>query len=413
MEKIISVFSDLNTAGVRYSVLRGYIPIEELDTSKDIDVFVKKEDMHRFKAIMDKHGFKNPKINACRFPHIQFFNLYKEGIIKFDVVTELCFGESLITYKEADGLFDKTVMEEYIRVFPDSIALELLLIHILLDKGEISEENQQRVVNLCLRNKKEAISEIDENLKELAIECLNEDIDSINIYITKNKSRIIDALNHLKPRSDLNRLHARTNRNVKWRYRFHRLHRRSIALIGVDGSGKSTTIKELKKTLGEGCFVQYMGFREMETKWGKEWYASGKKFKIKIIPFLGVYLEMWYRYLKYRFYNGRIVLYDRFPWEAFDNGTGKYKAIYFLLFKVLFPRPYKVIYLHCSTETSLKRKNDITNVELFKSMKLRFDSKYKNDKKIMSFNTDVMETSDIVDQICKYIMDSGLYEYTF
>ena len=181
----------------------------------------------------------------------------------------------------------------------------------------------------------------------------------------------------------------------------------------MDGSGKSSTIKALEKVLGAGCYVQYMGFREMETKWGRDWYASGKRFKFKLIPFIGVYLEMWHRYLKYRFSNGRIIIFDRFPWEAFDNGMGKYKVLYFFLFKVLFPKPYKTYYLYCSEETSLRRKDDIHDKELFIAMKKRFDSKYKDKNRILSFNTDELSIDEIVRLLCDDIMKTGLYEYMF
>ena len=413
MQDIIDVFEALNRSHIKYVVLRGYDPIDELFSSKDIDVYVSKHDMQSLRDIFEKLGFRTPRINACAYPHVQFFKLRSSGMIKFDIVTELCYGAQLLTIANGEEVLKKAIRYEFINVLPPEMALILLLIHILLDKGCLSEENRLRVICVYKKVTDKKLIPWNEKVKEFCYQCLNGKIEDTNEYIKINQAAIISEVDFLDRRKNVSRLNKITNRNVKWRYRFHRVHRRTIALLGVDGSGKSTTIKALEKTLGDGCYVQYMGFREMETKWGKEWYASGKRYKLKFIPFLGVYMEMWYRYLKYRFKNGRIILFDRFPWEAFDNGTGKYKVMYFILFKVFFPRPKKVYYLHCPDDTSLKRKDDITNEQQFKNMKKRFDSTYMNMKNIISFDTDVLDTSQIVEQICDDIMASGFYEYMF
>lgn len=410
------VFEKLNACNIDYAVLRGYLPEEELETSADIDIYVPTRNLSSVKEVLESFGFKTPRINACRYPHVQYFLLTKERLLKIDIVTALCFGENLLTYNEEEQLVQYIEKRNYIKTFRSDKALELFMLHIIYDKEKLSKHNYERLNRFLEECKKNQLSfgymteEICEFYKFIQnnadMECLNQKVQQM---LNKQVGKGV-VLKELHNRKKLSRL---TNRNVKWRYRLHRIPRKSIAILGVDGSGKSTLVQALKQLLDEKCCVQYMGFREMETFWGKEYYASGKRFKFKLMPFIGVYIEMWYRYIKNRFHNYRIVLYDRFPWEAYDNAFGKYKVIYFILFKMFFPRPKKVYYLYCSVETSLKRKDDILNKEIFVNMKKRFDKKYKNQKSIKSFDTDECTTEEILEIICSDIMDSGFYEYLF
>lgn len=413
---IQEVFTKLNTQSINYAVLRGYIPLEELKISVDVDIYVHSSDIKRTQKILESFGFKTPRINACHYPHIQYFLLTPEKLLKIDIVTELCFGDSFLSYVSQDNLLQYIEKRDYIQVFRADKALELFVLHLVYDKGELSPQNTVRLAGFledCKENKLALVSlpcEIQEFchlfLKEPGVSVLNQQISCMRDSL-KHKEGILTEKTNKK------RLQRRMQRNVKWRYRFNRIPRKSIALIGVDGSGKSTTVHALQELLGNKCCVQYMGFREMETFWGKEYYASGKRFRFKFMPFLGIYLEMWHRYLKHRFDNYKLIFYDRFPWEAYDNGFGKYKVAYFILFKLLFPRPKKVYYLHCSVNTSFKRKDDIIDKMLFINMKMRFDKKYKDKRAILSFDTDEFTTEEIVNYICKDIMDNNFYEFLF
>lgn len=416
MNYIQEIFKSLNVQNINYVVLRGYIPLEEITYSADIDIYVHPSDLKKTKNILKTIGFKTPYINACNYPHVQYFLLTSEQFLKIDIVTELCFGEALFSYVREGNLLQYIVQRDYIKTFRTDIALELFVLHIIFDKGELSITNCQRLFAFFkdCKEKKLSLNNLPTAIKhfcDLVIE--NVDINALNQEIRYLKETLVCEEGLLKVKPNKCRLQRRTRRNVKWRYRLNRLPRKSIALIGVDGSGKSTTVQALQKLLGSKCCVQYMGFREMETFWGEKYYASGKRFKFKFIPFLGIYFEMWYRYLKNRFNNYKVIFYDRFPWEAYDNGFGKYKVVYFILFKVLFPRPKKVYYLHCSVETSLDRKSDITDKELFINMKKRFDKKYKDKRNIRSFNTDDLTTTEIVNYICNDIMNNNFYEFLF
>lgn len=416
MSNIQNVFAELNEQHIQYAILRGYLPLEELHTALDIDIYIPKTDFDRAAAIFENAGFKTPHINACCHPHVQYFLLTAKKLIKFDIVTELCFGPSLYKYVAEDALLQYIEKKDHIQVFRSDKALLLFLLHVVYDKGKLSCENLRRLeafINDCT-TKGLNLDELPLELKALCDLVLSgAEIEKINSFITSLKEPLSAKQELLIREKNACQLQKKVLQKTKWRYRLNRVYRKSVALIGVDGSGKSTTVKALQELLGDKCCIQYMGFREMETHWGKEYYASGKRFRLKILPFFGIYLEMWYRYLKNRFNNYKIIFYDRYPWEAYDNGFGKYKFIYFVLFKLFFPRPKKVYYLYCTTDSSFARKDDIANKELFINMKRRFDRKYKDKKGVLSFDTDKLTTEEILNLICADLMDSNLYEFLF
>ena len=214
MVNLRNVFETINSTNIKYAVLRGYIPIEEIYVSKDIDIYVEKKDLKRFCLILEQEGFKTPKINAGKYPHIQYFYLSSLGMIKFDIVTELCFGEKLLTIDNSSELFEHVIIEEFIKVFNDLTALKLLVLHILLDKGEINIDNQQRICRLCSRNDTDFIMGFKGFTQELIKLCLNDSISSINSFIGEYSEKIILEFNNLKPRKDFKKINRHVNFNI-------------------------------------------------------------------------------------------------------------------------------------------------------------------------------------------------------
>ncbi|MBP5224317.1 MAG: hypothetical protein J6Z38_01880, partial [Lachnospiraceae bacterium] len=145
---INGIFDALNGRKVRYAVLRGYLPLSELYAGADIDLYIDREDMGTARKIFAEHGFRTPRLNACAYPHVQFFRLTADGMIKFDIVYDLCFGQDLCVYRDLRAAADTIVPLDRIRVFGGNAALEILLLHICFDKGGIDEHNFVRLNNL-------------------------------------------------------------------------------------------------------------------------------------------------------------------------------------------------------------------------------------------------------------------------
>lgn len=172
---------------------------------------------------------------------------------------------------------------------------------------------------------------------------------------------------------------------------------KTIAIIGVDGSGKSTLIEQLQNRFGEKAVTKYMGSVRFEDnrisvllkKNPRTFFDS---FKILILT----YKCFWDRYQN-ALKSKKIVLFDRYVNERYINSSGRNKILAAILYKYLFPKPSHFIYLYCSVETSMKRKDDIPDKDAFIAMKKRFDNFYLNNKDCFCINSDSYNSEELAD----------------
>jgi thymidylate kinase len=163
---------------------------------------------------------------------------------------------------------------------------------------------------------------------------------------------------------------------------------KNFAILGVDGSGKSTLIKELANKFGNKCVITYMGSRSYEDD---RLETLLKKKKCTRLEFYEIiirrYICFWKRYIN-SIRSRRIVLYDRYVHEIYINSSEHYKLLYTILYKYLYPSPKYTIYLYCSVEESLRRKNDIPDPIEFRKMKERFDNVFLHDRKCLCLSSE-------------------------
>lgn len=175
---------------------------------------------------------------------------------------------------------------------------------------------------------------------------------------------------------------------------------KTIAILGVDGSGKSTAVENVSKYYGEQCTVTYMGYTRFEDP--KISQLEGRRFATPFIEFR-IYRCFWRRYFKGKKAK-QIAIFDRYVHEIFINaGKGKYDRLRILLYKYLFPMPSLLVYLHCPAEVSLRRKSDIPDPDVFMAMKKRFDNYFLGQKNVLCLDSGVLTPEEIADKICEYI----------
>lgn len=181
---------------------------------------------------------------------------------------------------------------------------------------------------------------------------------------------------------------------------------RTVAILGMDGSGKSSTLTLLKQHFGDRAHIQYMGFKDFQTDGAKQWKpietgnAVYRKFR-NIFSFLSTYrAEMLYRYRKaVADDQAELIFFDRYAWDSYESEFDPLmRVLMFLWFKVSFPRPDLVIYLHCPKDVSLERRNDIEDVALFAKKKERMDALYLK-KNVLCFDSSEMTQEEILLEI--------------
>lgn len=196
---------------------------------------------------------------------------------------------------------------------------------------------------------------------------------------------------------------------------------KSTCIVGVDGTGKSSTIEQLKERLGEeNVVVQYMGARMWETKLAQKYIGTeGRENLFRSIMIVTAFpMEMFHRVYKHRGTN-KIVIFDRYVYEQIvvrkAKGGGLFNKIVTSIYSILFNRvmykPGLTAYLKCPIETSLARKNDIqTREELdnLKRNKCVLDKYYTECKGTIVIDTSETSQNDVVNTILKAMKNRGI-----
>ncbi len=199
---------------------------------------------------------------------------------------------------------------------------------------------------------------------------------------------------------------------------------KSICIVGVDGTGKSSTVEALSKALGSKSVVQYMGAREWETKLAKKYVESNNGHGIiNATRWLYAYIyDMYYRVLKHD-KSGKIVIFDRYAYEHAVSREqlklgrkGKMISTVFKLFLMdLFPKPSLTFYLTCPLNISIERKSDITSqkeIDALKSDKLILDTLYLGKKNVEVIDTYQNNPQEVL-QIIEHKIESEFKKYGY
>lgn len=399
LDKVLeNLFSKFNNNNIDYCIIRDFNDLSLINESEDIDLLIRSSDFLRADKLLRYLGWGTPKINPNAFGHVQYYKCEAKKIYKLDILKDLYY---------ADGRYklnlEKTticyIQQNGIRIPTEEFALLFLVLHIVLDKTFVSEKNAVQLENLMktVKNKdnwwwkiaKEIVERHDYQLlsKQKYIKEIekNDCVEKIDNKIWCIKRRLIGRL---------------------WRMN---IHKNSFAVIGVDGTGKSSTIEALKDYYGNDVFVQYMGFRSYITKIAKKW-STNKAPKVNlpgvnlIMQQVSCYYEMLCRYYLAKRSGRKLVLFDRYAWETYDNARNGYVKLFsWTLFKLLFPKPYRIVYLYCPTDVSLSRKDDIDDAEGFMKMKERIDSKYMKNRSALILDTSVDSKETVIDKVITYI----------
>ena len=152
-----------------------------------------------------------------------------------------------------------------------------------------------------------------------------------------------------------------------------------VALTGIDGSGKTTIIEEIRKELvnrGERCKVVYMGFGRnfhipllgrVARFYSRRKYSGEKKkvrdnYRTRSSSWLAIqYLEMLTRYLVSK-RRGGYTLFDRYFFDGVFLADEKNSKI----LKKIIPKADKMFFLYASPEVIQERKEEASKEQIEK-----------------------------------------------
>ncbi|MEX2375246.1 MAG: hypothetical protein WD942_06620 [Dehalococcoidia bacterium] len=333
-----NLFVALNRAGVDYVVLRGYLPLRELETSADIDVLVPRDQLDRAAAAVRAVGWLRRRLQDGKYPHV-FFDFLGDGgrfAIVFDVVTGLNYGLELHELRNPAPVIARSGETGGVKVPDPWHAAFLLALHLLLDKGgNLLPHHHDRVRAhwaLCRERPQGAA-------------WLREDFGAAAQGLTEQFYQVMEA-GSLESEVERLQVHARALPCMRARAIWARVHdlwtrvrrrlRRPVrvGLIGVDGSGKSTIAEEFRSSASMlPVGLGYLGHNDFRSGWFKWLLRKTEPLEatepgdgpvgLRLLDLLKDALwPLEVRHRMRRTERGRaIVLYDRYPLPGLDPTT--------------------------------------------------------------------------------------------
>lgn len=400
MKQILNIFKEFNDNNIEYFILRDFETIDNILNSRDIDIYVNPLYRKNVSIIMNKLGWYTPRTNDNKYPHKQFYKMISGKVFKFDLVYGLNYGKRNYSIKENLVDVKKFNRIENIKIAEEKNALITMLLHMLFDKENISEKNLKIFKNI-FKNYEKKYNNRKDDFYIISKKIIENNINDTNKNITEYQKMLYKYIKENKFKNIFIKSKILLCKIVKNLYLI--FSRRNIAIIGVDGSGKSSIINELNSIFSDNSVIVYMGQKDYETKLLKK-LVNKEKCNIihKIIKRILMIYEQFKRYYKYRF-TKKIVFFDRYVDDSFINSRKSEKIFNNLLYKVVFPKPKLKIYMYCNTEISFRRKTDIIDKDAFKNMKKRYDDYYLNNNKVISICTDNTKENDVIELLSEKI----------
>lgn len=194
---------------------------------------------------------------------------------------------------------------------------------------------------------------------------------------------------------------------------------KSIAVVGVDGTGKSTVVQSILDYFGgDKAVVQYMGLREWETPLAQKCYSKKSAFWYRLARFATIN-ELHHRVYKYK-NDQRIVVFDRYVDEQILQFRKHRKTIFGYVGELLykwsfgkrFYRPSLLFYMTCDLEVSIARKDDIQSeddIRRLKQNKTLMDAFYKDRPGVFCIDTTKLTIEETLNEVISVIKEKKCF----
>lgn len=374
---IRAAFEALQRNNIPAVVLRGYLPIDDLARSTDIDLFVRAEHRLRAAQALGAAGWYRRRDQTGRYPHLFLDNFDVPGRLSttIDLVTGLVFGPRLLTLRNAEGILEGLEAQDGVPVPQPWLALFAFGLHIVIDKGTRSPANVARGAALWVRCSGR-MAEAD-HLERVFGAPARHWTEAAGPWLAGGEAdqgaltTAAAALPGIAPRP----VRAFFDRwRVRWALRRARPFR--VAVVGMDGSGKSTMIGKAT-ALPSGLPVggAYLGYNQFTTRTFKwilatleRWGASDTDRSLRVrlldqVRSLWWPVELGARMRRAEWWRS-IVLYDRYPFPRYERDDqpttlpGRVMNLYERLWTKLLPAPDFLLWCDGDPQVLWNRKRE-------------------------------------------------------
>jgi colanic acid/amylovoran biosynthesis glycosyltransferase len=357
-----SVFNRMEQEDIQYCLLRDIDRLTLFNTGGEIDLLVREEQLPRLVILLG--GLSFARLPSWGYsPHHFFMTCNPENgsWLKLDVVTEITFGKPipiLKTHLETHCLSHR-IKNGFVYIPSPEDEMITLLLHCVLDKGQISQERQNRLSVLCSQIRDEAY--LSGLVKTYFASAMNyhQLIDRITAgdfpaFLKQKEALMTRYTRHHRLAVTLKPIVSKILRKLNKWTTSSRPPGLMVALLAPDGAGKSSLASGIQESFFPPVKTIYMGLYQNRKKEGA---IPGISFLIQIA-------RLWVRYLQGYYHRARrhLVIFDRYSYDAWlsKNDSTWLKRTRRWLLTHACPDPDLLFLLDAPGEVFYQRKHEHT-----------------------------------------------------
>jgi len=378
-------------------------PTSELEGTKEIDLYVCREDKRLFLETLSKAGWLQ-RADKSHLPNHHFYSqVLGPDILTLDVKYDLSFihGKRKYQYINEKLCIKNRELEPSYKLFVPAIRDQFLLFlaHVAyIERGFLENRHVEKLKEYL--NVLSSIREKDE-LKTLVEKISKFCIPKIDLETFSGAIRpTINSFFSFKEQSACS--FGRIFFPRKFIY---------VLFLGTDGSGKSTTIASLCSYMNCKTSCMYMGEKNWALPFVGAFFSNSSSRVCNILYRYFLYpLDLLLRRLVLWKNNPgrRLILIDRFPgFPFFDvEKKGFLGVLLNFIYKLVLPSPEMVVFLHGDAEEiSQRQQEESVNFTKRNQDKFLAVAKHIGKKKLVVANTTENSSKEVVDIVAKNIFE--------